>query len=71
LFYCLASFALRILARRACTWPHFIAPPVLFRMKGIAHAYEPLSAGFDVTSIKKELKEMGYDLNCDIDLKDL
>jgi hypothetical protein len=40
-------------------------------MKGIAHAYEPLSAGFDVTSIKKELKEMGYDLNCDIDLKDL
>ena len=44
---------------------------VLFRMKGIAHAYEPLSAGFDVSKIKEELSELGDDLNCDIVLKDL
>ena len=25
-------------------------------MKGIAHAYEPLSTGFDVDKIKEELK---------------
>lgn len=44
---------------------------VLFRMKGIAHAYEPLAAGFDVSKIKEELSDLGYDLNCDIKLKDL
>jgi len=44
---------------------------VLFRMKGIAHAYEPLSAGFDVSKIKEELTGLGDDLNCDITLKDL
>lgn len=44
---------------------------VLFRMKGIAHAYEPLSAGFDVSKIKQELSELGDYLNCDISLKDI
>ena len=48
-----------------------IAPSVLFKMKGITHAYEPLSAGFDVTKIKQELSDLGDSLNCDIDLKDL
>lgn len=44
---------------------------VLFRMRGIAHAYEPLSLGFDVEKIKQELRDLGDDLNCDIDLTDL
>jgi len=44
---------------------------VLFRMKGIAHAYEPLAAGFDVSKIKQELADLGDNLNCDIDLVDL
>jgi len=44
---------------------------VLFRMRGIAHAYEPLSAGFDVSKIKQELADLGDDLNCDIGLTDL
>jgi len=44
---------------------------VLFKMKGIAHAYEPLADGFDVSKIKQELSDLGDDLNCDIDLEDL
>jgi hypothetical protein len=40
-------------------------------MRGIAHAYEPLSLGFDVEKIKQELRDLGDDLNCDIDLTDL
>lgn len=44
---------------------------VLFRMIGITHAYEPLSAGFDVEKIKQELEDLGNDLNCDIELIDL
>jgi glycine cleavage system transcriptional repressor len=44
---------------------------VLFKMKGIAHAYEPLSAGFDVGKIKQELAALGDELNCDIDLMDV
>jgi len=43
---------------------------VLFRMKGTAHAYEPLSSGFNATKIKQELSELGDDLNCDIELMD-
>ena len=55
-----------------CTFcPPSLAPPVLFRMRGIAHAYEPLSLGFDVEKIKQELRDLGDDLNCDIDLTDL
>lgn len=44
---------------------------VLFKMMGIAHAYEPLSHGFNVDKIKQELAELGDDLNCDIELIDL
>lgn len=44
---------------------------VLFRMRGIAHAYEPLSAGFNVSKIKQELTDLGDDLNCDIGLTDI
>mmetsp|Transcript_8356 Transcript_8356/g.15185 ORF Transcript_8356/g.15185 Transcript_8356/m.15185 type:complete len:214 (+) Transcript_8356:48-689(+) len=44
---------------------------VLFRMKGIAHAYKPLASGFDVGKIKQELTELGDALNCDIDLQDV
>ena len=43
---------------------------VLFRMKGTAHAYEPLSSGFDSNKIKQELIDLGDDLNCDINLID-
>ena len=43
----------------------------LFRMMGIAHAYQPVAAGFDIDKVKAELQQLGEDLNCDIDLKDL
>lgn len=67
-------------AERLKTAPHYLfmlfcdyptSSTVLFRMKGIAHAYEPLSAGFDVSKIKQELSELGDHLNCDIVLKDI
>jgi glycine cleavage system transcriptional repressor len=44
---------------------------VLFKMKGIAHAYAPLAAGFDVGKIKEQLTELGDALNCDIVLEDV
>jgi len=44
---------------------------VLFKMKGITHAYEPLAAGFDPSKIQEELAALGDDLNCDIDLTDI
>ncbi|KAL3908643.1 MAG: hypothetical protein SGARI_002969 [Bacillariaceae sp.] len=44
---------------------------VLFKMKGIAHAYEPLASGFDVGKIKEELTELGDSLNCDIEMEDV
>jgi glycine cleavage system transcriptional repressor len=44
---------------------------VLFKMKGIAHAYAPLASGFDVGKIKNELLELGDSLNCDIELEDI
>mmetsp|Transcript_5943 Transcript_5943/g.14079 ORF Transcript_5943/g.14079 Transcript_5943/m.14079 type:complete len:206 (-) Transcript_5943:158-775(-) len=52
----------------------YIAPhggSVLFSMVGITHAYEPLTAGFDVDKIKSELADLGDDLNCDISMEDL
>ena len=44
---------------------------VLFKMKGVAHAYEPLASGFDVGKIKEELSDLGDSLNCDISLEDM
>jgi glycine cleavage system regulatory protein len=43
----------------------------LFRMMGIARAYLPVAAGFDVERVKAELEQLGEDLNCDIQLTDL
>lgn len=43
----------------------------LFRMKGIAHAFEPLPKTFDANQIRDELLEMGNDLNCDLSLEDV
>lgn len=43
----------------------------LFRMMGIAHAYQPVSAGFDAEKVKAELEKLGEDLNCNIDMTDL
>ena len=37
-------------------------------MKGTAHAYAPLSSGFNAMKIKEELRQLGDDLNCDIEL---
>lgn len=42
----------------------------LFKMRGIAHAYEPVAAGFDAEKIKIQLRSLGDELNCDIDMVD-
>lgn len=42
----------------------------LFKMRGTAHAYEPLAAGFDPSKIRSELSALGDQLNCDIDMED-
>ena len=43
----------------------------LFHMKGVASVFEPLSAGFNVDNIKKDLDKLADELNCDIHLKDV
>lgn len=43
----------------------------LFRMDGIAHAYEPMAAGFDPEKIREQLHALGEELNCDIEMEDL
>jgi glycine cleavage system regulatory protein len=42
---------------------------MLFRMHGVATAYEPLSSGFDISKIKRELQDLGDSLNCDVSLE--
>ena len=49
--------------------PH--AGTTLFKMRGIAHAYEPVAAGFDIAAIKEELSALGDSLNCDIAMEDM
>lgn len=44
---------------------------VLFKMVGIAKAYEPIAAGFDSKKINTQLEELGDDLNCDIYMDDV
>lgn len=43
----------------------------LFRMKGVAHAFGPLPKSFSADKIRKELRELGDSLNCDITLEDV
>ena len=43
----------------------------LFKMRGIAHAFDPLPKSFDANSIREELHELGDSLNCDLTLKDV
>ena len=43
----------------------------LFRMRGIAHAFEPLPKTFDPNKIREELREVGDSLNCDVTLEDV
>ena len=43
----------------------------LFKMRGIAHAYEPIAAGFDAEKVRDELSSLGNALNCDIDLEEV
>jgi glycine cleavage system transcriptional repressor len=50
------------------TAPH--GGTTLFKMDGIAHAYEPVAVGFDAEKIKLELNDLGDELNCDIDMVD-
>ena len=40
----------------------------LFRMEGVAHAYEPMSKGFNPQKIMRELEMLGNDLNCEISM---
>jgi glycine cleavage system transcriptional repressor len=43
----------------------------LFRMKGVAHAFDPLPKSFSSDKIRDELRELGDSLNCDITLEDV
>jgi glycine cleavage system transcriptional repressor len=44
---------------------------VLFRMRGVAHAYVPLASGFDVGRVRQDLADLADALNCDIALEDV
>lgn len=43
---------------------------MLFRMRGICNAFEPLPKSFDLTSIKRELEALGDSLNCEVTMDD-
>lgn len=42
----------------------------LFKMQGIANAFEPVATGFDIEDIKQRLTKLGDELNCDIHMED-
>jgi glycine cleavage system regulatory protein len=44
---------------------------MLFKMRGVATASAPLSSGFDISKIKRELKDLGDSVNCDVSLEDV
>lgn len=44
---------------------------VLFRMRGIAQAAAPLCKTFDAARIGQQLRRLGDDLNCTVDLIDI
>eukprot|EP00934_Nitzschia_sp_Nitz4_P004245 Nitzschia sp. Nitz4//scaffold139_size61406//31338//32171//NITZ4_006458-RA/size61406-snap-gene-0.3-mRNA-1//1//CDS//3329535846//4235//frame0 len=44
---------------------------VLFRMDGVAHAFQPMSSGFDPEKIKEDLETLGNEMNCDMELIDI
>jgi hypothetical protein len=44
---------------------------VLFRMRGIVQAAAPLGKTFDAHRIRNELRALGDDLNCEVDLIDV
>jgi len=43
---------------------------VLFRMRGVAMAYEPLPKSFDADAIRDELRALGDSLNCEVSMED-
>jgi len=43
---------------------------LLFRMRGVAHAYDPLPKSFDISAIKEELADLGDSLNCEVTMED-
>jgi len=43
---------------------------VLFRMRGVASAWEPLPKSFDIVQIREELRALGDSLNCEVTLED-
>lgn len=44
---------------------------MLFKMRGVATAAAPLSAGFDPIQIKQQMEELGDTLNCEVTLKEM
>ena len=42
---------------------------VLFCMRGVAQAAAPLAQSFNEEQIRKELQELGDDLNCEVELE--
>ena len=43
---------------------------VLFTMRGMAVAYDPLPKAFDIVKIRESLRELGDSLNCDVSMED-
>jgi len=43
---------------------------VLFTMRGLAIAYEPLPKSFDPAIIREDLRKLGDSLNCDVSMED-
>lgn len=55
------------------TSDEIIAPhggTVLFQMKGVANALEPLASGFDIDDIQDRLAVLADELNCDITMEE-
>jgi glycine cleavage system transcriptional repressor len=44
---------------------------VLFQMKGVANALEPLAAGFSIQAIEDGIATLADELNCDISIQDV
>lgn len=43
---------------------------LLFRMRGVVNAFEPLAKSFDIAKIKQDLADLGDSLNCEVALED-
>ena len=43
----------------------------LFKMKGVAHAHEPVAKEFNIDALKEDLDALADSLNCDITMEDI